>query len=65
MKLTETSNKVIGEEITKYKESNKDVKIKVRRKYLLNTYLILKTFNLTFSLILILYFVQSKEKRVC
>ena len=56
--LAETSNEVIRKEITKYKESNKEVKIKVRKKYFLNTSLIL-------NLILILYFVWKKEKRVC
>ncbi|GEM_PF-5317846 len=44
IRFTKKSNKAIEEEITKYKESNKEVKIKVRRKYFLNTYLILKTF---------------------
>ena len=58
IRLTEKSNEVIRKEITEYKESNKEVKIKVGKKYFLNTSLIL-------NLILILYFVWKKEKRVC
>lgn len=50
IRLTEKSNEVIRKEITKYKESNKEVRIKVGKKYFLNTSLIL-------NLILILYFV--------
>ena len=57
-RFAETSNKVGKKDMTRCKKSNKEVKIKVRRKYFLNNYLLL-------YLILILYFVRRKEKAVC